>query len=146
MSEHAESWRQWAEQVLSAEGLTDWRAMLGTGGPYCWTSRRIVEATPLASAAGPGIWLHEIAHALRARPGEAPQGNDKHDGRFADLFTELANRWWPSAGRVLGAAQRVLTTAKQYEINPDSVSDFEAWEERLELAIEMLADEIGRCR
>ena len=102
-------WLAFARGILPLEGLADWRAELNNAGCHCWVCRRLVEATITASAAGPGLWLHEIAHALRAQPTEGPLGNDKHDGRFADIFSRLVNDYCCIATNAGTPADRRVT-------------------------------------
>lgn len=71
----------WVRHVLELEGLQGWRVCVGPqacGGACCQATREIV----LPTECGPGLALHEIAHATAG-------AHRQHGLRWQDELTRL---------------------------------------------------------
>lgn len=81
------SFDAWMAAVLEEEGLGDWTVRVSPSGGYCWRAEKIIQISP-QSVGQPGLFLHEVAHAL----GRLEGTRDEHHGYFADVFTRLVDR------------------------------------------------------
>jgi len=78
----------WQRAVLKAEGLSDWK-IIEAADPYCWREEKTIQ---LPVNAQPGLFLHEVAHALYQEP-EGPMQNHYHGGRWAQTYGDLINHY-----------------------------------------------------
>lgn len=74
-------------QIAELEGLNGWDFEVHPNDSYCWVDSKTIQVAERHSK-HLAMWLHELAHALRYNDGSVPYG-DKHDGRWADIFTRL---------------------------------------------------------
>jgi len=95
---------RWLWGILERERLAGWKPALCAAGGHCWIAEKRIEVPP-AAANEPGLWLHEIAHAVRSLPGEFPTGNDKHDGRWGDIFSRLVTDYTGATFKKIGHRQ-----------------------------------------
>lgn len=76
--------------VLELEGLVGWRVIESPSGGYCWISKKRIDVPTFTDH---GVFLHEVAHALREQVEGFPTGNDKHDGYWGDIFSRLVTTY-----------------------------------------------------
>lgn len=85
-------------EIMDLEGFSNWEVCVTPSSNYCWVDAHRIEVSE-KQASSLAMWLHELAHAIQHRDGgrasqqyEVPHGN-KHDGHWADVYTELVRRY-----------------------------------------------------
>lgn len=77
-------WRKIKVKILKEEGLQDWKIkIIHSGGGLCLINKKEIWLDKKYESDLP-MFLHEISHAITKR---------KHDGVFADKFTELVRKY-----------------------------------------------------
>lgn len=76
---------RWAELVCRVEGLEGWTCRITPGGNICIYKSKEILVTP-DWACTPGMWLHEIAHALVT-------DDNLHSWKWGDKFTALVSKY-----------------------------------------------------
>ena len=72
------------KQVLSKEGLSDWKVIYKVDG-YCWSSKKIIQTIEGDFS----VFLHEVAHALCTKIYDG----DQHHGIWGSHYTKLVRKY-----------------------------------------------------